>query len=72
LADREAWLAVGLCVGVAVGVFLGWLLARYLLGSKSAVAYKPATYSNVERWTIVKDERGRVKEVVVHREATEK
>ena len=71
MADREAWLAVGLCVGVAVGVFLGWLLARYLF-SKSATAYKSATYSNVERWTIVKDERGRVKEVVVHREATEK
>jgi hypothetical protein len=44
--------------------FAGLVIGYFLRGHSSAQAY-----SNEERWSIIKDERGRVQEVIVHREA---
>jgi hypothetical protein len=46
-------------------VFFAGLVIGYFL--KETLSVK--AYSNEERWSIIKDERGRVQEVIVHREA---
>jgi len=58
----------GLLVGIPLGVGLWWAYTHFAGGAPS---HSPKTYSNVERWKLVKDEKGRLREVVVHREASE-
>ena len=51
-------------------VLLGGLVllgAMFLLRSRGAAAGQ--SYVNEERWTIVRNERGRIAELVIHRDA---
>jgi hypothetical protein len=74
MGDFESGVGVGIIVGIAVGIPLGWLIAQLFIRPSAATGQSAAgnkTYSNVEEWDIVKDERGRVKGVRVHRRAEE-
>lgn len=61
-------LLLGVTFGFAVvGVVIGFVL---LAGrTASPVLALPMQYNNDERWSVVKDADGRVREVIVHREA---
>lgn len=56
-------------VGVAIGFVM--LIARAQTATPTISLAMPAQqYNNEERWSVVKDANGRVKDIIVHREAT--
>jgi len=63
MSDKD-WLFIGLLVGIPLGIGLLWFISQ----STSSIA-TPKTYSNLEEWDIVKDERDRVIGLKVKREA---
>lgn len=63
---------VTLLLGLTLGLAVVGLAISLLILTKStapAILATPSSYSNEERWTVIKDSDGRVKNVIVHREA---
>jgi hypothetical protein len=69
---------VTLLLGVTLGLaIVGTILGVIVLASRASqsptlsLQMPPQqTYNNEERWSVVKDANGRVKDIIVHREAT--
>ena len=47
------------------------LLAQYRVRIPASTAHLKATAENVERWQVLRDDRGRLKYIEVHREVKE-
>jgi hypothetical protein len=72
MADRDWTLAfvIGLLVGIPMGVALFWAFTQFRGGANPTYQLSPKeTYTNVEEWEILKDERGRTYGIRVHRRA---
>jgi len=54
-----------LILGFLLGLAVGWIISQH------STARLRKTYSNVEEWEIIKDEKGRVRGIKVHRTAEE-
>lgn len=65
-------LILGVTLGLAVVsvVFTVVLLASRASATVAFAAPQALSYQNEERWRVVKDENGRVRDIVVHRDAT--
>lgn len=68
---------ITLLLGVTFGLAVVGVVAVFVMLAKGSsptlVMAQPAlVYNNKEEWDVVKDENGRVKTIVVHREAMQK
>jgi len=64
--SRETWVLIGLLLGIPVGIGLWWWLT-----TQRVPLSLPKTYSNLEEWQFMKDERDRIIGVTVKRTAEE-
>lgn len=66
-------LLLGVTFGFAVvGVIIGFILLTKSSTPALSLSLPTQTYNNEEKWDVIKDQNGRVKTVVVHREATQR
>lgn len=68
---------ITLLLGVTFGLAVVGVVAVFIMLAKNpsptlAMTAPAQTYNNQEEWDVVKDANGRVKTIVVHREATQK
>lgn len=75
MGDEKSTVLLMLGLGFVLGGLFVWLFLRGSAGAQvraRRVLYSPVvTYTNEEEWEIVRDERGRVSGVRVHRKARE-
>lgn len=63
---------ITLLLGVTFGLAVVGVVAVFIMLAKNntpVLALSAQTYNNEEKWDVVKDSNGRVKTIVVHREA---
>lgn len=58
-------------VALAIGLFMMFKNAQPTVVLTNGTYGTTSTYKNEERWSVVKDKDGRVRDIVVHREATQ-
>ena len=71
----KATVNYSLVTAIVIAFIFGLLAAYFFIsvgGSLSKISPAIRSYDNEERWDVVKDEKGRVQSVVVHRSAREK
>lgn len=71
MQDSTVALLLGITFGFAVvGLAVGLVLLATRAQSVVLSSNNGYTFKNEERWSVVKDNDGRIKDIVVHREAS--